>query len=81
MQPASVFVYATYPIYLFGTDVKVMDLEVRINACGDNRSMWDVQYCGADDKWREAPTDHARAILKHIEQADPNTWGEILVAA
>ena len=75
------FTYASFPIYFPATDVKVADIEIRVFGSGDDRSMWDVQYLGADDRWHTAAPEQSKAILDHIETTEPLTSSNILATA
>lgn len=76
------YTHASFPISFPNTDIKVKDVDVRVFASGDDRSMWDVQFCSDfTDRWHTASTEQAKAILDYLETTDPLTWGEILCTA
>ena len=87
------FTYSSIPVYFPGTDVQLFNtrdqdndegisIPVRVYGPCDDRDMWDVQfYSEVTRNWHGAPSDMAKAILKHIEANDTNRWSDILAAS
>jgi hypothetical protein len=76
------FINAQAPIFAPGTDIKVADLEVRVHASGDDKSLWSVEFFSDfTDRWHAAAPEQAATILAHIENTDPLTWSDIRAAA